>query len=45
MEYLIGLDVGTSAVKGALLSADGKVCATADAPFGAASSCQLPGSE
>ena len=33
MEYLIGLDVGTSAVKGALLSADGKVCATADAPF------------
>lgn len=33
MEYLIGLDIGTSAVKGALLSADGKVRMTADAPF------------
>ena len=33
MEYLIGLDIGTSAVKGALLSEDGGVRMTADAGF------------
>ena len=33
MEYLIGLDIGTSAVKGALMSTDGAVVTTASAPF------------
>ena len=33
MEYLIGLDIGTSAVKGALMSTDGAVVTTVFAPF------------
>ena len=33
MEYFIGLDIGTSAVKGALMKADGTVVVTKSAPF------------
>lgn len=33
MEYFIGLDIGTSAVKGALMSVDGVVVTTAQAAF------------
>ena len=33
MKYLIGLDIGTSAVKGVLLSEDGKVVTTANGGF------------
>ncbi|MBO4423431.1 MAG: hypothetical protein J5879_08320 [Clostridia bacterium] len=33
MKYLIGLDIGTSAVKGALLSGDGRVIKVADKKF------------
>ena len=33
MEFLIGLDIGTSAVKGALMRTDGAVVTTSSAPF------------
>lgn len=33
MDYYIGLDIGTSSVKGVLLTAPGKITATAYAPF------------
>ena len=33
MKYLIGLDIGTSAVKGVLMTADGVVAKTASSPF------------
>ena len=33
MEFFIGLDIGTSAVKGALMRADGEVVTTKSAPF------------
>lgn len=33
MDYLIGLDIGTSSVKGVLLTADGKTVSTVRSPF------------
>ena len=34
MGYLIGLDIGTSSVKGVLMADDGTVCKTAQGVFG-----------
>ena len=33
MKYLIGLDIGTSAVKGALMDSDTRIVCTQTAPF------------
>lgn len=40
MEYLIGLDIGTSSVKGVLLSAEGSVCCTGKEVFSYSHPCR-----